>query len=88
MSKPEDRPGSPTEQLADAIIELTAELAAQRAERQRSLVTKQDLAEAEQRIIAAIVNQFSAEDFMALEKIEYRMARLSIRLKRLDAQTG
>jgi hypothetical protein len=88
MSKPEDRPGPPSEQLADAIAGLTSELAAQREERQRGLVTKQDLAEAEQRIIAAIANQFSAADFKSLEKIEGRIARLATRLKKLDAQTG
>jgi hypothetical protein len=87
MSKPEDR-GSPNEQLADAIVGLTAELAAQREERQRNAVTKQDLAEAEQRIIAAIVNQLSAADFKLLDKIEGRVSKLAARLKKLDAQTG
>jgi len=87
MSKPEGH-GSPTEQLADAIIELTAELAAQRSERQRGLVTKQDLAEAEQRIIAAIFNQLSAEDFRLLDNIEDRIVRLAAKLKNLDEQTG
>jgi type I site-specific restriction endonuclease len=79
MSKPEDH-------LADAIVGLTAELAVQRVERERNHVTKLDLAEAEQRIIAAIVNQISAADLRALERIDGRISRLAILVRKLDEQ--
>jgi len=79
MSKPEDH-------LADAIVGLTAELAVQRVERERNHVTKLDLAEAEQRIIAAIVNQISAADLRALERIDGRIWRLATLVRKLDEQ--
>jgi hypothetical protein len=80
MSKPEDH-------LADAIDGLTAELAAQRAECQRNLVTKQDLSEAERRITAAMMDRILDADLRSLDKIEKRIARLAVRVRRLDEQT-
>jgi hypothetical protein len=50
-------------------------------------VTKLDLAEAEQRIIAAIVNQISAADLRSLERIDGRIARLATLVRKIDEQT-
>ncbi len=50
--------------------------------------TRQDLADAERRIIAAIGNQISAADLRLLEGIEARVGRLAVRLEKLDEQTG
>ena len=50
--------------------------------------SKQDVADAERRILAAITNQISAEDLRVLERIEGRVSRLATRVKKLDEQTG
>ncbi len=50
--------------------------------------TRQDLADAERRIIAAIGNQISAADLRLLDGIEARLGRLAVRLAKLDEQTG